>query len=811
MKKQSPTPQARHGAAASASSRESTAPGKRTRSGALPERPSAGQGPVQRKAGAEAPPSRSWLFDAGILAAHGFASDPAPVQARGNLDPAADVHRAASHGIGDSASSLPHLDSIQRSFGAHDVGGIKSHVGGAASAACDGMGAEAYATGDHVAFRGTPDLHTAAHEAAHVVQQRGGVQLAGGVGQAGDAYERHADAVADAVVAGASAEPLLGQMAPAAAGSQGSAAAGTQMVQRLQVAQLGPDQVCWDDGVQVRITASRLNVRTTPSSASRASIVGQLACGQSTEAFGREGDWLMIQFGGQHAYIHGGYVEPMETAPAPDTAAGGTASTEGGTAPAESSAAGPSPAPSPAPASTTATGGGEPGLAGLWPFSLVWPVSDQPPAETEPPPEAATPQGSQQPQQGEAQAPDTSVETNAVLRLVNDFNNVPVWARGEAAPDHEPSHYQTPYFLNSSTSDVKWSGRSAVGNLTIAQGRAHAGEKVEDAIDGSRAWVGKGTPEEMHIIGQAIIDNQHDGQTPSSIQAYVNDGVERKPGRRNGKWGVDCSGFTSQMMQELEGDGRSGFTSTNAASFRHDGSRGFTPTNPQDARMGDVISFQSTNHVVVVFAKWDVRLPLAGGDTAQTRPAVMMGVGESGASQDADSGQFVRSDRRFFYFPDATSVMGQTNPDGPAYRLANSRNEDLPHWQPALTQASYAGSDQWTGGFTLNCASDSSGTNIRVRNDDGSFTSTSALVPNGAGGVELKEVADGMVRIRIDGVDTRNGKTTWAPVGYVASMGAGYSIPSSGQPVDRSPKLYSVVRNPDLDDPAPAQEAQPQE
>jgi peptidoglycan hydrolase-like protein with peptidoglycan-binding domain len=46
-----------------------------------------------------------------------------------------------------------------------------------------------------------------------VVQQRGGVQLKGGVGQAGDAYEQHADAVADKVVAGESAEPLLSKMA----------------------------------------------------------------------------------------------------------------------------------------------------------------------------------------------------------------------------------------------------------------------------------------------------------------------------------------------------------------------------------------------------------------------------------------------------------------------------------------------------------------------------------------------------------------------------------------------------------------------
>jgi hypothetical protein len=83
------------------------------------------------------------------------------------------------------------------------------------------MGAEAFAAGDHVAFAGSPSLHTAAHEAAHVVQQRGGVQLKGGVGESGDVYEKQADAVADAVVAGKSAEGLLG--APAAASTSADA------------------------------------------------------------------------------------------------------------------------------------------------------------------------------------------------------------------------------------------------------------------------------------------------------------------------------------------------------------------------------------------------------------------------------------------------------------------------------------------------------------------------------------------------------------------------------------------------------------
>jgi hypothetical protein len=121
----------------------------------------------------------------------------------------ASIHEAAERGVSGGGASLPHLDVIQRSFGRHDVSGIQAHTGSKASAASASIGAEAYATGNHVAFAGSPSLHTAAHEAAHVVQQRAGVHLSGGVGQEGDPYERHADEVADAVVQGRSAEGLL--------------------------------------------------------------------------------------------------------------------------------------------------------------------------------------------------------------------------------------------------------------------------------------------------------------------------------------------------------------------------------------------------------------------------------------------------------------------------------------------------------------------------------------------------------------------------------------------------------------------------
>ncbi len=127
----------------------------------------------------------------------------------------------AAAGVTGPAETLPHGDAIQRSFGSQDVSDVRAHVGGHAADAADALGADAFATGNDVAFRESPDLHTAAHEAAHAVQQRGGVQLSDGVGQEGDAYERHADAVADRVVAGRSAADLL------PADGQGSAAPAT--------------------------------------------------------------------------------------------------------------------------------------------------------------------------------------------------------------------------------------------------------------------------------------------------------------------------------------------------------------------------------------------------------------------------------------------------------------------------------------------------------------------------------------------------------------------------------------------------------
>ncbi|WP_437536884.1 DUF4157 domain-containing protein [Sorangium sp. So ce726] len=125
---------------------------------------------------------------------------------------------AAARGLRTPSTALPHAARIQRAFGDHDISAVRAHLGSDASASARAMGAAAYATGDHVVFDGWPSLHDAAHEAAHVVQQRAGVRLPRGIDTPGDRHEQQAEAVARRVAAGQSASDLLGRAgAPAAA------------------------------------------------------------------------------------------------------------------------------------------------------------------------------------------------------------------------------------------------------------------------------------------------------------------------------------------------------------------------------------------------------------------------------------------------------------------------------------------------------------------------------------------------------------------------------------------------------------------
>lgn len=151
----------------------------------------------------------------------GITSDgPAPATADGAKPRR--IRALADAGIATAGDPLPDRDRIQSAFGHHDLSGVRVQIGGAGGGAAAGMGARAYTLGERIAFRRTPDLRLAAHEAAHVVQQRQGARLDGGVGKAGDAYERHADAVAQRVVNGESAQDLLDGSGQRADGSPGT-------------------------------------------------------------------------------------------------------------------------------------------------------------------------------------------------------------------------------------------------------------------------------------------------------------------------------------------------------------------------------------------------------------------------------------------------------------------------------------------------------------------------------------------------------------------------------------------------------------
>lgn len=72
---------------------------------------------------------------------------------------------APSFGIPDAGRGF-----AESGFGM-DFSDVRVHDGGSAAA----VGAQAYAQGDSIHFGDGPAQHTAAHELAHVVQQRAGL------------------------------------------------------------------------------------------------------------------------------------------------------------------------------------------------------------------------------------------------------------------------------------------------------------------------------------------------------------------------------------------------------------------------------------------------------------------------------------------------------------------------------------------------------------------------------------------------------------------------------------------------------------
>ena len=146
------------------------------------------------------------------------------------VSPEPAMRHAAVHSPG---GNIPHFDRIQRAFGRYDLRGVPARHD---PPAADGLGAEAFTYGESVVYGQFPDLHTAAHEAAHVVQQRLGAAPASDESADGRALERHADAVADRVVARQSAVALLDRTPVP------QSATGAPVVQRARKRKLNPKQ-----------------------------------------------------------------------------------------------------------------------------------------------------------------------------------------------------------------------------------------------------------------------------------------------------------------------------------------------------------------------------------------------------------------------------------------------------------------------------------------------------------------------------------------------------------------------------------------
>jgi hypothetical protein len=127
------------------------------------------------------------------------------------------VHEVVGSGGGASLDSTTR-STMEQQFG-QGFDEVKVHTDAKASASAEAVGANAYTVGSDIVFRSghfdpasTTGQRTIAHELSHVVQQRSGpvdgTDAPGGIrlSDPGDRFEQAADATADEIVSGSTAQ-----------------------------------------------------------------------------------------------------------------------------------------------------------------------------------------------------------------------------------------------------------------------------------------------------------------------------------------------------------------------------------------------------------------------------------------------------------------------------------------------------------------------------------------------------------------------------------------------------------------------------
>lgn len=129
----------------------------------------------------------------------------------------ADIEQRAAAGVASGGGAVPYASKMESAFGT-SFAGVKAHTGPEAQMACDSIGAQAYASGNSVAFKTDgPSESLVAHELTHVLQQRAGVQRKGAAESS--SLEAEADAVGARVAAGESVADVTSKYSGGSSGS----------------------------------------------------------------------------------------------------------------------------------------------------------------------------------------------------------------------------------------------------------------------------------------------------------------------------------------------------------------------------------------------------------------------------------------------------------------------------------------------------------------------------------------------------------------------------------------------------------------